>query len=110
MEKNGKMKKKRIMTLTATIIFAMSGSIYAYADAKRLSVDDYAAGIHESDLLFERKYIELHTDNPIGDHRQPDVDVSGLPDSLDLRDMDGKNYDYRIADLYVPCIGTSGFS
>ena len=98
MEKNGKMRKKRIMTLTATIIFAMSGSIYAYADAKRLSVDDYAAGIHESDLLFERKYIELHTDNPIGDHRLPDVDVSGLPDSLDLRDIDGKNYVSEVKD------------
>ena len=46
------MKKKQIMALIATITLAMSGSIYAYADAKRLGLDDYAAAIHESDLLF----------------------------------------------------------
>ena len=85
-------RKKQIMAASAAMMIAMSGSIYAYADAQRLSIDDYVAGIHESDLLFERKFKELHTDNPIGDHRQPDVDASGLPAAFDLRDVDGKNY------------------
>ena len=86
------MKKRQIMALLATITLAMSGSINAYADAAKLSIDDYVDGIHESDHQYERKYTETHTDNPIGDHRMPDVDASGLPASFDLRDVDGKNY------------------